>query len=77
MATIYNLKIRTVSAFCAYPVDEVCDIIKKLIETYRHPETGLSFESTLVEEKSPLKCNDPEACLCANCRNSNSFDCPR
>lgn len=52
MATVYNLNIKTVSAFSKYPEEEVCKIIKNLIDNYKHPETGLGFESTEISIRS-------------------------
>jgi hypothetical protein len=48
MATIYKIKIKTVSAFSSYPAMDVERIIKKLIDEYKNPETGLGFESTTI-----------------------------
>ena len=53
MATIYNIKIKTVSAFYSYSEEDVEKILKKLIKNFKDNKTGLGFESTEVEvEKS-------------------------
>lgn len=41
MATIYNVKIKTVSAFVNYPEKEVKQIFDEFLKKYRNPETGL------------------------------------
>ena len=48
MATIYNIKIKTVSAFSAYSEEEVEQILKDFLKKYRHPKTKLGFESTEI-----------------------------
>lgn len=49
MATIYKVKIKTVSAFCNYKEEHVKQILEKFLKEYRDKETGLGFESTEVE----------------------------
>ena len=47
MATVYNIKIKTVSAFCAYKQKTVEKIIKDFLDNYKFPN-GLGFENTEV-----------------------------
>ena len=49
MATIYNIKIKTVSPFISYSEEEVKEIMERLINSYRNITTGLKFESTEIE----------------------------
>jgi len=49
MATIYNIKIKTVSAFCAYDEEYMENMFKKFLDEYRDPDNKLGFESTEVE----------------------------
>lgn len=49
MATIYNVKIKTVSAFCAYDKRYVEQILKDFLEKFRDDKTGLGFEGTEIE----------------------------
>jgi len=38
----------------------------------------VALKSSHNKQSTPLTtCCNPEACLCANCRNSDSVDCPR
>jgi len=49
MATIYEFKIKTVSAFCAHPKDDVKKLIEDFIKNYKF-ENGLGFESTEITD---------------------------
>jgi len=48
MATIYNIKIKTVSAFVAHDEKYVQEIFEKFLKEYKDPVTKLGFESTEV-----------------------------
>ena len=52
MATIYNIKIKTVSPFCAYDEDYMKKMFMKFLKEYRDRDTGLRFESSEVEIES-------------------------
>lgn len=49
MATIYKIKIKTVSPFLSYSEDQIKEIVTKLLGQYQDKTTGLKFESTEVE----------------------------
>lgn len=49
MATIYKIKIKTVSPFISYTEEQVKEIIIELLKQYQDNTTGLKFESTEVE----------------------------
>jgi len=49
MATVYEVKIKTVSAFCSYEEKDVKKIFEKFLEKYKDDRTGLGFESSKVE----------------------------
>ena len=49
MATIYNINIKTVSAFQNYNEQYINDIFKKFLKDYRDPKSGLGFENTEIE----------------------------
>lgn len=49
MATVYNIKIKTVSPFIAYTEKNMEEILNKLIKDYRDPKTGMKFESTEIK----------------------------
>lgn len=49
MATIYSIKIKTVSAFVNYNESEIKEIFQSFIKKYRHETTGLGFESTEID----------------------------
>ena len=49
MATIYNIKIETVSAFCAYDEEYIKEMFEKFLREYKDKETGLGFENTEIE----------------------------
>ena len=51
MATTYNIKIETTSAFVNYNEDEVKVIVENLIKDYRNKKNGLGFECTKVDVK--------------------------
>jgi hypothetical protein len=49
MATIYKIKIKTVSAFCAYDEKYIKEMFEKFLKDYRDKELLLGFESTEIE----------------------------
>ena len=49
MATIYNIKIKTVSAFCAYDEKYIKEMFDKFLKEYRDEDNGLGFENTEVQ----------------------------
>lgn len=49
MATVYKIKIKTVSPFVAYDEEYVKKIFEDFLKTYRDKETKLGFESTEIE----------------------------
>ena len=51
MATVYNIKIKTVSPFCNYPEEELKEIFTKFMDAVKDEETGNKFESTEIEVK--------------------------
>ena len=48
MATIYIIKIKTVSAFCKYDTKYVQEMFEKFLLEYKDKDTKLGFESTEV-----------------------------
>lgn len=48
MATIYNIKIKTCSAFVAHDEAYIQEMFQKFLKEYRDPKTHLGFESTEV-----------------------------
>ena len=53
MATNYKIKIKTVSAFCAYDEKYIKEMFEKFLKEYKDKETKLGFESTeIVVERS-------------------------
>lgn len=49
MATVYDIKIKTVSAFCAYDEEYIRKIFEKFLQEYRDEESKLGFECTEIE----------------------------
>lgn len=49
MATIYNIKIKTVSAFTAYDENYIKEMFKKFLREYKDKNTNLGFENTEIE----------------------------
>ena len=49
MATIYNVKIKTVSAYCAYDEKYIKKMFEKFLKEYRDKDTELGFECTKIE----------------------------
>ena len=49
MATIYNIKIKTVSAFCAHDEKYVKEMLEKFLKEYKDKDNNLGFESTEIE----------------------------
>ena len=48
MATIYKIKIETVSAFCAYDEEYVKEMFKKFLKEYKDDKTKLGFENSKI-----------------------------
>jgi hypothetical protein len=48
MATVYELKVKTVSPFVNYDEKTITKLLEDFIDSYRHPETGMRLESTKV-----------------------------
>lgn len=48
MATVYNIKIKTVSPFCAYSNERMKEIVGKLFNEYVNEDTQQRFENTEV-----------------------------
>jgi len=52
MATVYNIKIKTVSPFMAYDEKYIQEMFKKFLKEDKDKDTKLGFESTeIVVEK--------------------------
>jgi len=51
MATIYEIKIRTVSPFVNYDEEEMKKIFEKFLREYRDNKTKLGFENTEIDVK--------------------------
>ncbi len=68
MATVYNIKIKTVSAFVAYPDEYIEEMFKTFLKDYRDPNTNLGFESTEVEVGIPTFGTSDTSikCTCGN-----------
>jgi len=49
MATVYKIKIKTVSAFVNYNEAQITEIIEKLLKEYKDKQTGLGFETTEID----------------------------
>ncbi len=49
MATIYNIKIKTVSAFSAYDEEYIKKMFDKFLKDYKDEKTNLGFENTEIE----------------------------
>jgi len=49
MATLYKIKIKTVSPFANYDEDHMVGLLKTFFQNYRHPITGLGFEGTEID----------------------------
>lgn len=49
MATIYKIKIKTVSAFNAYDEKYMKKMFEKFLKEYRDKDTNLGFENTEIE----------------------------
>jgi len=58
MATIYNIKVKTVSPFCAYDEKYIKNMFEKFLKEYRDENNGLGFESTEVEVESNPNCGE-------------------
>ena len=48
MATLYEIKIKTVSPFCSYDESYVKEMFQKFLKNYRVEKTGLKFENTEI-----------------------------
>ena len=53
MATIYNIKIKTVSAFCTHDEQYIKNMFEKFLKTYKDKNTRLGFECTEIEVEIP------------------------
>lgn len=51
MATIYDIKIKTVSAFVNHDENYIKEMFKKFLKEYKDENTKLGFESTEIEVK--------------------------
>lgn len=49
MATLYKIKIKTVSAFCAYDEAYMVDMFQKFLHEYKDKNTGLGFVATEID----------------------------
>lgn len=49
MATVYEIKVKTVSAFCSYSKSQVTEIFEKFLKEYKDKNTGLGFEATEID----------------------------
>jgi hypothetical protein len=49
MATVYNIKIKTVSAFCNYDEKYIQKMFKNFLKSYRDKNNKLGFENTEIE----------------------------
>lgn len=51
MATIYDIKIKTVSPFCAYNEKYMTNMFEKFLKEYKDPKNNMGFEATEIEVK--------------------------
>tara|TARA_R110000868_G_scaffold90534_1_gene251209 strand:+ start:664 stop:825 length:162 start_codon:yes stop_codon:yes gene_type:complete len=51
MATLYEVKIKTVSAYCAYDEEYMQKMFEKFLKEYRDKDNGMGFENTKIEVK--------------------------
>jgi len=49
MATVYKIKIKTVSPFLSYTEKDITKIFEKFLKDYRDKHTGLGFEATEID----------------------------
>lgn len=49
MATLYKIKIKTVSAFCAYDEAYMTELFEKFLREYKDKDNGLGFEATEID----------------------------
>ncbi len=49
MATLYEINIKTVSAFCAYDERYMKELFDKFLKEYKDKHTQLGFENTEIE----------------------------
>lgn len=49
MATVYKIKIKTVSAFASYDEKYIEKMFEKFLKEYKDEKTNLGFESTEIE----------------------------
>jgi hypothetical protein len=49
MATIYKIKIKTVSPFVSYDEKYIKEMFEKFLKEYKDKETKLGFESTEIK----------------------------
>jgi nucleotidyltransferase/DNA polymerase involved in DNA repair len=51
MATVFEIKIKTVSAFASYNEKYIKEMFAKFLKEYKDEKTHLGFENTEVEVK--------------------------
>jgi hypothetical protein len=49
MATVYKIKIKTVSAFCNHNEKYIKEMLKKFLKEYKDKDTNTGFENTEIE----------------------------
>ena len=49
MATIYEIKIKTVSPFCSYNEKYIKEMFETFLKDYKDNKTNLGFENTEIE----------------------------
>ncbi len=55
MATVYNIKIKTVSAFCAYNEEYIKNMFDTFLREYKDENNKLGFESTEIKVECGVK----------------------
>lgn len=55
MATVYNVKIKTVSAFNSYNEKYIENMFSKFLDKYRDEKTNLGFENTEIKVEKKIK----------------------
>ena len=48
MATLYKIKIKTVSAFCNYDEKYIIEMFSNFLKEYKDKDNGLGFEGTEI-----------------------------
>jgi hypothetical protein len=49
MATVYKIKVKTVSFYCNYDEKTMTEIVEKMFKDYIDKKTGLGFEKTEID----------------------------